>query len=262
MSRSSGWAKLRQIFLLWMLIMVAMATWLAKSRSTDWNNPLYAAVYPINGDGSDAARDYIAKLDVDAFDKVSEFFDREASRYGHEIDRPVRFDLLNEVDELPPATPETGNVLSIMMWSLKTRYWAWRMHRGQDAIRPDIKIFLIYFDPDQHERLGHSVGLQKGLFGIVNAFASRRERGRNQVVIAHELLHTLGASDKYDLGTSLPLHPEGYAQPDLDPLYPQSKAEIMGGRIPISPSNAQMPNGLKSVIVGPQTAREINWVSK
>jgi hypothetical protein len=80
------------------------------------------------------------------------------------------------------------------------------------------------------------------------------------VVIVHELLHTLGATDKYDPATSQPLFPEGYAEPDAKPLYPQRFAEIMAGRIAVSDDETEMPEGLARVVVGPETAREINWI--
>ena len=37
------------------------------------------------------------------------------------------------------------------------------------------------------------------MVGIVNGYASRRYRGTNNVIIAHEFLHTLGATDKYSM---------------------------------------------------------------
>ena len=141
------------------------------------------------------------------------------------------------------------------------RYWAWRMERNQQGVTPDIKLFVVYFDPETHETLPHSVGVQKGLFGVVNAYATRSQRGSNQVVLAHELLHTLGATDKYNLSTGLPLYPIGFAEPDAEPRYPQRNAEIMGGRIPVSPSKAEMPNALTRTRVGRNTALEIRWVS-
>ena len=83
--------------------------------------------------------------------------------------------------------------------------------------------------------------------------------GSNAVVIAHELLHTVGASDKYDLATGAPLFPNGYADPQQQPLYPQAKTEIMAGRRPLSAGEAEMPRNLRHVIVGPATALEIHW---
>jgi hypothetical protein len=83
--------------------------------------------------------------------------------------------------------------------------------------------------------------------------------GSNNIVIAHELLHTVGATDKYDLTTGLPLYPSGFADPDQQPLYPQDNAEIMAGRRAVSAQEAQMPQSLRHVVVGPATASEIRW---
>jgi hypothetical protein len=102
--------------------------------------------------------------------------------------------------------------------------------------------------------------LQKGLIGVVYAFASEEQAAQNNVVIAHELLHTLGARDKYEAGSNLPAHPDGYADPEREPLWPQEFAEIMAGRIPLSAHEAQMPAGLEQSLIGVATAREIRWV--
>jgi hypothetical protein len=82
---------------------------------------------------------------------------------------------------------------------------------------------------------------------------------QNNVVITHEFLHTLGATDHYDLATNLPLYPDGYADPDLKPLLPQRFAEIMAGRTPKSQTEAVIPESLDSVVIGSKTAMEINW---
>jgi hypothetical protein len=77
-------------------------------------------------------------------------------------------------------------------------------------------------------------------------------------VIAHELLHTLGATDKYG-NDNLPRLPDGYAEPDRQPLYPQTFAELMGGRIPVTASEAEIPESLQQVVIGPLSAAEIGW---
>jgi hypothetical protein len=106
--------------------------------------------------------------------------------------------------------------------------------------------------PDSH-------GLQKGLVGVVHAFADRSMAGSNNMVIVHELLHTAGASDKYDLGSGAPLEPIGLGDPDQVPLYPQQRAEIMAGRRAVSATEWETPRSLRSVVVGPATALEIHW---
>ena len=90
-----------------------------------------------------------------------------------------------------------------------------------------------------------------------NAYASRRHAGANNVIIAHEFLHTLGATDKYDPGTGMPAYPLGYADPSREPRYPQTHAEIMGGRIPLAEDDAVIPKSLRYAVIGPQTATEI-----
>jgi hypothetical protein len=95
--------------------------------------------------------------------------------------------------------------------------------------------------------------------GVVHAFAIKEMAGSNNIVIAHELMHTFGATDKYDFGTGEPVYPVGFADPDRKPLYPQASAEIMAGRRAISPTSAEMPLSLQAVVVGPATADEIRW---
>jgi len=106
--------------------------------------------------------------------------------------------------------------------------------------------------------LENSVGLQKGMVGIVNGYASRRHRGTNNVIIAHEFLHTLGATDKYRASDGLPTAPDGLAEHDRQPFYPQRYAEIMGGRIALAEDDAVIPKTLKYAVIGALTASEIN----
>jgi hypothetical protein len=86
--------------------------------------------------------------------------------------------------------------------------------------------------------------------------------GANNIVIAHEFLHTLGASDKYDLETDAPVFPHGYADPEQEPLHPQERAEVMAGRRALTEREWEMPETLRSVVIGPLTAREINWMDE
>ncbi len=97
------------------------------------------------------------------------------------------------------------------------------------------------------------------MVSVVHAFADNKMSKMNNVVITHELLHTLGATDKYSLQTTLPIYPDGYAEPELDPLFPQHFTEIMGGRTPLSETEAIMPASLSQVLVGDKTALEIGW---
>jgi hypothetical protein len=252
---------IRIAILVLILINVAVGTWLTRVRSTSWEHPLRVMMFPINADGSPATAAYIAELHKDAFQPIAEFMRSEGQRYGVSTYAPVDVYLGREISGRPPDPPFGGNTMQIALWSLRMRLWAWR-NAEFDGPAPDVRIFVLYHDPEEVTRVTHSLGLQKGLIGVVNAFASEEQAAQNSVIIAHELLHTVGATDKYDTvsGGNLPAFPDGYAEPDKDPLLPQEYAEIMGGRIPLSQSEAEIPEGLDQVLVGAATAREINWL--
>ena len=251
---------IRISILLFILFFVAVSTWLTQARSTDWNNSLWIKVYPINADGSAEADRYIDGLKVSTFEGIETFLARETERYARNVRRPVRIELGEPVLEQPPELPAEPNMLSVMAWSLKMRWWAGSSTDAQDKIEPDVRIFVRYHRPSLAVRLENSVGLQKGMVGIVNGYASRRHRGTNNVIIAHEFLHTLGATDKYSPVNGHPVGPDGIAEPERSPMYPQRFAEIMGGRIALAEDDSVIPKNLKFAVIGPLTASEINLI--
>jgi len=252
---------IRISILLVVLIFVAGSAWLTQARSTDWNNSLWVKIYPINADGSDASTRYIADLTIDDFAAIESFIAREIDKYGHALKRPVRMEFGQEIRAQPPALGAAPNMLDIMLWSVKMRWWAGSVAGPQDHPDPDVRIFVRYHAPRDEFALENSVGLQKGMVGVVNAFAGRHHAGSNNVIIAHEFLHTLGATDKYDPTSGLPKFPLGYAEPEREPRYPQRFAEIMGGRIAVSKSDAMIPKSLEYVTIGTTTAGEINLLN-
>lgn len=258
MINSDTFRKLRITFLLLLLLMVALNTWLSIVRVTDWKEPLWVVVYPINADGRLDTGQYVSALSEEHFEDMEMFMQREAKRYGVDITQPLEVKLAPEVANQPPEVPENPSLLMNVLWSLQMRFWSWQ-NDSWDGPNPDIRIYMRFFSPSNRYVLEHSLGLQKGMIGLVNGFAHVDYQGRNNMVAMHELMHTLGASDKYDLETNLPLWPEGYAHPHQKPLIPQGEAEVMGGRMMVHAGIAVMPETLKQVVVGPQTAHEINW---
>ncbi len=252
---------LRIAVLLYILAFAAVANYLASARSTDWNAPLWVDVYPVNGDGSDRVQAYIDNLTEADFDIIEVFLTTEAQRYGVSVATPFRLELAGQVDAPIPELSPDGSVLDALLWSLRMRWFATRVEWASDRPSPDIQLFAIFHDETRAAILDRSAALERGLVAVANVFASRSSRGSNQVVMAHELLHTLGASDKYQPGTNLPLFPIGYAEPDAKPLHPQRHAELMAGRIAIDPQSAEIPPSLRHTVVGPATAFEIGWLS-
>jgi len=252
----SLWKFLRIFLLLFIFLAVLGDMILTKYRSTNWDNTLRVVIYPINGDASEKSADYISALSKENFSAIEDFMAEECKHYDISLQTPMEVDLSQPVIARPPKPPlNKGNIPAVMWWSLKMRWWAFRNNNYKGA-HPDIRIFVLYYDPDNNPALAHSLGLEKGLIGVVNAFSDKEYNGSNQVVIMHEILHTLGATDKYQ-DNGEPSYPDGYGEPDQQPRYPQKYAEIMSGRIAKSATLSVMANGLFEAVIGTQTAREI-----
>ena len=250
--------QLRILILLVVLLAVALSTWRQRSRSTRWREPLYVAIYPIAADDSPVTRSYVAGLDAERFKPIDRFFAREALRYHLHSEEPVRTRLRAELKERPPERAATAGIWTTVTWSLRLRYWAWRAS-GHVPEPEDIRLFVLFHDPALTPAVPHSLGLTKGLIGVVYAYATPDMNGPNNVVMSHEMLHTLGATDKYKPADDAPRFPDGYGDPRQVPLYPQLFAEVMAGRRMISPDRWEQPDSLDQVVIGPATALEIRW---
>lgn len=251
--------KIRIAILLFILFLVGANAYLTQQRITDWDQSLAVAIYPINADGSPFTADYITSLAPEVFKPVEQFLQNEGKQYSLELADPAILDLAPEINTLPPSPPIGENMFAIMGWSLKLRYWAWKNDTYSGPLT-NIQVFVLYYDPATNSQLDHSLGLKEGHICLVKAFATRHQAARNNIIITHEMLHTLGAKDKYNLQTLQPRYPEGYADPEKKPLLPQKYAEIMGRAIPLSSSESKMPESLAYTVVGPITAKEIKWL--
>jgi hypothetical protein len=251
--------KIRITILLFILFLVGAKSYLTHERITDWDQSLSIVIYPINADSSPFTADYVAGLTKDDFNAVAHFMQNEGLRYKLSPDDLVLLNMAPEISTLPPSPPFGSNIFAIMWWSLHLRYWAWKTD-SYDGPPADIQVFVLYYDPNTHSQLDHSTGLKEGHICIVKAFAGRQQASHNNVIIAHEMLHTLGATDKYNLQTLQPIYPDGYADPEQQPRLPQMFAEIMGRAIPLSTSESKVPDNLTYTLIGPKTAKEIKWL--
>ncbi|MDR3159473.1 MAG: hypothetical protein LBU11_10850 [Zoogloeaceae bacterium] len=250
--------KIRILLLLLILLFVALEDWRSDSRLTSWSYTIRVAIHPITADDSPTAAQFIRELDSASFAAIENWLQGEVKRYRQTQQHPVQIHLGAEIKTLPPNLPDAPNTLDIMLWSLKLRWWAYR--QGDDAnIKPHIQLFVLFHDAKRHANLSlpHSFGMKKGKIGVIHAFASAEQAGQNAVIIAHELLHIFGATDKYDFATLQPIYPHGYAEPERSPLLPQTLAEIMGGRVLVSRERAEIPRDLSVTRIGRLTAEEI-----
>jgi hypothetical protein len=248
--------------LILIFILAAMLIYTKDQRlvTQGWYKPLEVVIFPINADSSHSVDEYIKTLTTKSFSGIDNFIKRESEKYDDVVSSTptiTRFGKI--VSSLPPKPPgSAANPLAIAFWSMKLRWWAMQNTPDDTSNKHRVRIFVLYHDDKPNLKLEHSLGLQKGLLGIVHAFASDAQAKQNNIVIAHELLHTVGASDKYDPSGN-PVPPHGLGNPNLSPLYPQKRAEIMAGTIASSKTQSKMARSLKSCVVGEKTAEEIGW---
>ncbi len=254
--------KFRIIVLLLLLVLVAGTSFWEGLLVRGWIRPLEVAIYPINGDrdndNSIQTAAYIAHLSASQFDEIGAFFKRQSQRYRLQQMPTMQIQVAPEILTPPPHTDSGArNALSAISWSLRLRYFAFRNTPFWQNLGR-IRLFVVFHAGEQGIPLQHSLGLQKGLLGVVHVFADQKQADQNNVVIAHELLHTLGATDKYN-ASGQPVFPDGFPDPDQGERYPQHSAEIMAGRIAVRPDQAIIPSDLAACAIGPKTAYEINW---
>ena len=231
-----------------------------KAVVQNWQGTQDIVITPINFDGMQSTSHGIKQLNSSQFKEIDTFFELQAENYGLKLGSSMIIRLGESIDSKPPALPKIGaSRMDVILWSLKLRWWAWQ-NKTPDSHSSQINLFVMYSSPQKNQRLPHSTGLQKGLIGLIHASANKNDQKRNNMIITHELLHIFGASDKYNLRNGHPIFPEGFADPNKSPRFPQVKAEIMAGSIPITEKKLGRVFRLSQTVINEQTAREIGWI--
>jgi hypothetical protein len=250
---------IRIVLLLSIFFAILANTWMTEKRMAAWERPILVTVYPIAADDQPLTLDFVKNIIERTFDDINRFMNRESGPYGFTVTPAFRFQVAGSSRETPPPIPSQFETAEIAWWSLKMRWWAWMQDLNDGLVSSDIQMFVLYHSVNGSSEAGISVGMRKGRYGIVKAYARESMEAENLFVFTHEMLHVLGATDKYILSTGEPVFPHGYADPKKNPLFPQTRAEIMGGRIPINSLSSLMPASLDECRIGHQTAREIGF---
>ncbi len=253
---------MRVVALLSVLFVLVVGTWMTEKRLASWDRPAWVAVYPIVADDAAGTLDYAQSVDASTFAAVNEFMARQSRPYGITVTPAFYFEVAQVSTELPPKIPDQYSPAAIAWWSLKMRWWAWKMGFNDDLAGTDIQMFILYQGVGDHTDVDVSVGMRKGRYGVVNAFAEKSMNPRNLIIFTHELMHVFGATDKYIRSTGEPEYPFGFADPHQQPLFPQKRAEIMGVRIPLSSFVSEMPRSLEQCKIGRRTAEEIGFFAQ
>lgn len=253
-------SKPKQFRVLLLLLILAPLTFLAftePDHRPDWDRPLIVGIYPMAAEDDPAVHEWIEQLQLEDFGVLEEWLAEQAAGHDLPLDRPFELRLGEPIGQAPRPPPGYEDSLGRLRWAAALRWWAWRFDdQGLDA---DIILVSLYHAPNTPTHRLRSIGMPSPRLALVKQSADRQEQDRNLVLIAHELLHTVGANDLYERGTGQALHPNGYVEPDQNPRYPQPSAEIMAMAWPIAPGIHIEPAELQHTRIGPTTAREIGW---
>jgi hypothetical protein len=161
----------------------------------------------------------------------------------------------------PPADPDDWLGTLGFNWELRRWIGAVDDRADVDADLFDARVYLAATNGDGIRTLSvEGTGQQGGRVGVVNIDLASSMVDLTLFVAAHELFHILGATDKYDADGNVML-PDGLADPERTPLYPQDGAELMARHRAIGPSDSVMLESLDELRIGPATAREVRWVT-
>lgn len=225
----------------------------------EWNRPLSVAIVlvrtgPLDEGAVAAFRERVAALEARLAD--------ERRRYLEGATRPFALTFLGPVDASQgPPRPSGDGILAAgsETWAL----WTWVSGIDRKAALDkgayDSRIYVAARAPASREReVVEGESEQGGRLGAVEVELDTSTVDLALFVTAHELFHTLGATDKYD-DVGRTLVPAGLAEPRRVPALPQAFAEVMARNRPVEPGLEVPPETLDELAVGPETAREIGW---
>jgi len=233
--------------------------WWSRKARVQWHRPLRVALVLVERKPVPAS---LTRALADRASLLERRLREEYERYGGTF-TPFQIATFGSVAlESEPPRVEGSDLPSLARHS----YALWRFANGIDrrAHVPsrgyDSRIYLVI----EPAREGSSASVegeseQGGRVGIARAEIAPDMLDLALFVAAHELFHTLGAGDHYDANGHA-LFPNGFAEPDAKPLYPQRAAELMARDIPLSPTTERPPETLSELSVGEASAREIGWL--
>jgi hypothetical protein len=231
----------------------------SRHERTEWEHPVSIAVALVQmGPVDQAALNLLSTR----FHALEARLASEYHRYGGRLERPVIFTLYGpvNVDKTAPADPDS-DIPSLARHAYELWRWTHAVDKGSElpARSFDSRIYLVMRAPREagvqwvegSSELGGRVGVAKVELDVSSVDLAL-------FVASHELLHTLGASDKYD-ASGRALIPSGLVEPDRVPRYPQRFAEVMARNLVLGPKSERPPESIAELGVGIATAREIGW---
>lgn len=246
-------------------LLAATVAWAAGTEHrrrvrTRWERPLRVGIVLLAGEGTEVHVEHWRR----GLDALSSRLDAEMRRWRGAGEPPFQLELVGPArwDGAFPLSPPSDRFADRALYA----FGLWRVLGDIDGVAGvvrsdwDVRLYVLGARvPAWDGSFAEGVGARYGDVALVRGSAGG-DLSLPLQVIGHELLHTVGASDKYDDGGHA-LEPEGLVEPERAPRYPQLHAEWMVGEVPVSPGTGRPPSSLDDLGVGPVTAREIGWTS-
>ena len=231
----------------------------SRARRNEWEATLDVAIVLLRRGSVDD--DAVAALRA-RLPALEERLTAQMQRHRPSGPRPFSFSVRGPIDVVSGAPMPDG----FELWDLvKHAHRLWRFTRAIDSAAKvergyASRIYLTIKPPNGTDSLSvEGTSELNGRIGMVEVELDASMVDFALFVVTHELLHTLGASDKYD-GAGRAKVPEGLADPRRVPLYPQDGAEVMARNRPLGGGREKPPTKLAELTVGEATAREIGWL--
>lgn len=259
--RGRALRRARVAFLLFVLLFTAAwgahRSWHRWSRGS-WEKPIQVGLVLLSPGGDADAESWRGGTDA-----LSLRLDEEMARWRGPGGSAFRISVVGPVrwSGALPFTPPTGAPLDRAGHAIEVWRTVREIERAANGAAGGFEVRVFFLCASLP---GSPLGFAEGS-GAVNgevAFVRGSCGGDLSLAlqtIGHELLHTVGATDRYDTSGHSRV-PDGLADPGRLPLYPQAHAEWMAGEVALAPGRGRLPASIAELRVGEATAREIGWI--
>jgi len=241
-------------------VVVAYAIHDVRSRHARkaWDHTLAIAIVIIRNGAVDP--DSIGAL-RDRMPALAARLESELHRYAPSAPTPFTFTVFGPIDGVGPAPAiRSDGLIALASHTWELHGWTSDVDARANLVAGayDARIYVTAEPPTSKKHMIEGASEQGGRVGVVTVDLDGLTVDYALSVIAHELFHTLDATDKYDDAGRARI-PDGLAEPDLVPQLPQRLVEIMTQGRPTSPTEEKTLDVIDELGVGPATAREVGW---
>ena len=255
--------------LLTMLVVTFWAVGRSRTRQQrrTWERPVEVAVLLLEGAGP---TEPVALANLGrSLERLASRLAEERRRHDPGAEGPAfHVELIGPLRtaNLPPVEPPDEGLLDRALHAFDLWRAGREAHAAARALAPpgalpfdpavfDVRVLLVV-DPAATQ-FAEGIGEAGGEVAVVRAGLAG-DGLLAATAALHEVLHCLGATDKYD-ASGHAVVPGGLVEPELVPRFPQRLAELMVGEIPLGPGRGRLPASAAELGIGEATAREIGW---